>query len=212
MAYTFKQIYDLAMTLWDKAGSPYLTKPDFDRVASMKYNDFVTSQIKILEDDQESTIHIQGLYRPYSVTNTATINTSTDTPNFRYLLRMRAKYRKECNGTITYPQVSVRKAPNNNVDLMEADPFNKGVDADPYYVPEATSGVPVYRVVSENTPLEISGQYVRTPSKIDVTNNPNTVFELSDVVAEAIAKAVVLRSDVMIENLQRAQAEAQIAS
>lgn len=209
MAYTFKQMYDLHQTLWDKSGSPYLPEEQFDELANVKYNDFVTAECAKIEQGQEHTVRIHELYRKFQKANSNQILRDTDLPNFRYLLRFKSKYKKTCNGVDTFPEPSVRKASNNSVDIMQADPFNKGIDADPCYVLTVdANNKPIYQVLADTVPLELNGTYVRTPQKIDSKNNPNSNFELSDFVAEAIVRAVVFRSDVMIENLNRAQAEA----
>lgn len=205
---TYGAMYSLFETLWDKSGSPYLDKADFDKLATDKYNDFVTAECKKIEDGQEHTVRIHQLYKKFKKLNSNIIIVGVDLPNFRYLLRFTSKYKKVCGSAVTYPEVAVRKAPNNNVDVMQADPFNKGIDADPTYVPDVSdTGAPAYRVLSTTVPLELSGTYVRTPTPIDSANNPNIAFELPDFVAEIIVNMVVGRGDIVIENLPRANAE-----
>lgn len=204
---TFGQMYLVFQTLWDKAGNPYMPEEQFDEVANVKLNDYVTDECKKIEAGQEHTVRIHALYRPFSKLNSSSIIIPDDIANYRYLLRIKSKYKKDCNGVITYPEVPVRKAANNNVDSMQNDPFNKGIDEDPTYTPSFTAGKQVYTINSTTVPLEISGTYVRTPAKIDSKNNPNTVFELPDFVAEEVIRSIVFRSDIIIENFQRAQAE-----
>lgn len=207
MAMTFGQMYEIFQTLWDKAGNPYLPEEQFDEIANIKLNDYVTDECSKIEQGQEHTVRIHALYRPFSKLNSSELIIPDDVPGYRYLLRIKQKYRKDCNGKITYPEVPVRKAPNNNVDEMQKDPFNVGIDEDPTYVPSFSNGKQIYKINSTNIPLEISGTYVKNPAKIDSDNNPNTVFELPDFVAEEIIRSIVFRSDMVIENFQRAQME-----
>ena len=202
-------MYDLGMTLLDKSGSPYFPEDQFDEVSSMKYNDFVTDECKKAEEGQEHTVRIHALYRPFTKANSNVIVIPDDVPAYRYLLRIKSKYKLTCGSRITYPEPPIRKAPSNNVDVMQQDPFNKGIDADPLYKLDFAGGKKTYQILSDTVPLEINGMYVKTPQKIDSANNPNTVFELEDYIAEAIVRATVFRTDVIIENFQRAAAESQ---
>jgi len=207
MAYTFIQLYQLHRTLADKSGSPYFPEEQFDEIFNVKYDDFVTDECKKSEQNQEHTVRIHGLYKTFTKANANTLIIPDDVPAYRYLLRFNSKYRKVCGSKITYPVVTIRKAPNNNVDVMQNDPFNKGIDADPTYVLTEAGGKKIYQVMSETVPLELGGTYVRFPAKMDSENTPAGVFELDDYVAEAIVKAVTFRTDVIIENMPRAAAE-----
>ncbi len=205
---TYEEMYKLWQTLADKAGQPYFSKAQFDQIANTKYNNFVTSECAKLEIDQEHSVRIKELYKPIVKLASNVIIFPTDISDFRYLVRFNARFKKVCGQAITYPPpVPIRKAPNNNVDEMQNDPFNKGIDADPCYVVTTSGGLSAFQVLSETTPVEIGGQYIRQPSAINSATAPDTVFELQNYVAEAIVNAIVFRTDVVIENFQRASAE-----
>lgn len=205
--YTFDQLYALAQDLWDRAGSPYMEKSVFDNFFNMKYNNFLTAELRLIEQNTEHSSRITELYKKFSKLNTDTIIRDVDLPKYRYIIRFKSKYSKNCKGVISYPEVPVRKATNNNVDVMQNDPYNKGIDADPCYVIDEAGGQIVFKVLSETVPLELSGTYVRQPQKMDSKNSGGTVFELQDFVAEAIVDAVVRKADVVVENFNRAKAE-----
>ena len=207
---TFIQMYNAFQTLWDKAGNPYMPEEQFDEIANIKYNDFVTEECKKLEEGAEHTNHIFNLYKHFQKQNSRQIDFPADVNDFRYPVRFTMKYQKNCKNVITYPEVGVRKADNNSVDQMQNDPFNVGIDADPTYTPTRVGASPNTSFVVNSTtiPLNLSLVYIRIPQKIDSKNNPNTNFELPDYVANEIIRSIVLRSDVVIENINRAQAEA----
>lgn len=209
MPYTFGKLYEMYKTLADKSETPYFPEGQFDEIANIKYGDFVDKECQKIESNQEHTGRIHRLYRPFFKANSSVISVANDLPEFFYLLRFTSKYKKDCNGVVTYPEVNIRKAPNNNVDVMQADPYSRGIDKDPAYVPDVDGAGPIFKVLSDTTPLELKGLYVRAPQKIDSENNPNSVFELDDFVAEALVRAIVFRTDIIIENLQRAAAEGQ---
>lgn len=209
---TYGDIYKYWQTLSDKAQSPYFSEAEFDKIASAKLNDFVLAECVKSETDERHSIVISNLYKTFTKLNSDRIIFPDDIADFFYLLRFNQKYKKQCGTRVEYPVVNIRKAPNNNVDIMQNDPFNKGIDADPTYVITSIGGKVVYQVLSTTTPLEIGGTYCKVPQKINSDTAPNTVFELADFVAEEIVNSIVYKTDIIIENFPRAQAEAQEAA
>ena len=208
MAYSYLGLYKLHQDLFDKSGSPYIPKPMFDRLVSMKVRDYVNAECEKLEVNQMHTNMIHDLYEPFQKAASSVIIFPDDIPNFWYLIRFYGKFNVVCGGVTTTITSPIYKAQNDDIDVLQNDPFNKATDEEPLYLPSKENGKKVFRVFSTTTPVEINATYIRAPKQIDVTNNPNTFFELPDDSAEQIIRELVLRSDVMIENLQRAQAEA----
>lgn len=205
---TFGEMYSLGQTLYDKSGSPYLPEEQFDQLANIAYNDWVENEYRKLETDQEHTSRIHLLYKPFTKPNDSIIKIATDLTEFRYLIRFNAKFEKICNGVTTYPVVPVVKAQNDDVDILQTDPFNKGNNEEPLYIATNDGVEAVWQVFSETVPLELNGTYVRNPQKIDSQNNPNTVFELADYIAEEVVMLAMKKTEVVIENYNRAKAEA----
>lgn len=204
-------MYSLFETLNDKAGGIYLPEEEFDALANLAYNDLIEDECKKLEVDAKHTSKILQLYKDFNKQNSRQIDFPADINDFRYPVRFSMKYNKTCNGETVLTEVPVRKAPNNNVDEMQRDPFNKGIDDDPTYTPTRILSSPnvSFFVHSDSVPVNLELLYVRNPHKIDSKNNPNTVFELPDYVAEEVVDLTAKKHLGIIENFNRVAAEAQ---
>lgn len=207
---TYGQMYTYFQRLMDKAAMPYVPQIQFDDFANGKYQAFVTSECPKVETTQGHSFTLFGLYKTFSKPNSNLIVFPTDIANMRYLIRFNSTYKKICGvpQRITYPVVNIRKAPNNNVDEMQNDPFNKGIDEDPCYVETVSGGNIAWQVLTDTPPLNLGLTYIKEPTPINSTTNPTGVFELKDFVARAIVESVVNRTDVVIENFARSQMEA----
>lgn len=204
---TFLEMYTLGQTLNDKAGSAYLPEEQFDQLAKMAYNDWIEYQYNLLEKDQEHTSRLRNLYKTFQKLNSNIIDLPVDIPTFRYLVRMNIKYRKDCNGTITYPMPSVTKAQNDDIDVLQNDPFNKGTDEEPLYIMTEAALKPALRIFSTNVPLEVNITFIREPQSIDSKNSPNTVFEQPNYIAEEIVDLAIKKHLGITENFNRVAAE-----
>lgn len=204
---TFGTMYNNFNVLWDKSGSPYMPQSNFDVYANIKYNDWIEMMGKAIEQDERLMADIMFLYKTYQKPNSTFIDRVIDVPDFRRRLRFYSHY-KDCNGIDKYP--NIRIAVNATIDEMQNDPFQKGIDADPSCIATIVQGGNNgWRVFTETTPLDLNLTYLKTPQVIDSANNPNTVFEAYDYVANYIIRAVVYDSDITIENYNRFKAEKQ---
>lgn len=202
--YSFDQLYGMMQTFIDKAGSPYFPRVQFDQIANALYNDFVENELKRLEEDEEYTTRVEYLYRVIQKTNVSQIVEAVDCPDFRKRIRINMRYRLDCNGRITYPIVPIIRARNNEIDMMQNDPFNEGTDAEPTFVVTNNNGI-IWQVNSTTTPLEINVTYCKNPQKIDSTNNPSTTFEAPDYIAEELCRFIAEEMDNITENFNRSQ-------
>jgi hypothetical protein len=205
---TFQEIYDNFGKIWDRSGSPYLPEDQFDALANLKYNDYVTSECTLLEINAEHSTRIFPLYKRFTKLNSNVVVFDTDIADFRYPIKFVGTFNIKC-GTSSVPQVrAIRKAPNNFSAEMQQDPFNKGTNRDPTYVLDVNAaGNKIFQIQSDTPPTTYTLLYVKTPQVINVAGAPATPFELDDHVAWAIINAVVARGDVLVENLPRANAE-----
>ncbi len=204
---TFGQLYNNAIELADKSGNPYISPQNFDIYANIKYNDWVEMMGKAIEQDERLMADIMFLYKVYQKPNSTFIDRVVDIPDFRRRLRFYSHY-KDCNNKDKYP--NIRVALNATVDEMQNDPNQKGIDADPSSVTTIVPGGNVgWLVFSDNTPLDLNLTYLKTPQVIDSENNPNTVYEAYNYVANYIIRAVVYNIDITIENYNRSKMEQQ---
>lgn len=198
-------MYVNAMALFDKSGSPYMPQINFDLYANIKYNDLVEEYGKNIEQLERLKTDFQYLYTVYSKANSNIIDRVVDVPTFRRRLRCNTTY-KDCNGVIQ--TVNVRPLTNSEIDVAQNDPFNKGIDADPCDVEtQLPNGNPGWQLFSDTVPLTYNFTFIRIPQNIDSANNPNTIFEGPDYIANYIVRAAVYDMDVTIENYERAKAE-----
>lgn len=209
---TFSEMYSLMQTFIDKAASPYFPNTQFDKVANALYNSFVENELDKLEQDEEYTSRVSYLYKVIQKLNSDRIVESVDCPNFRKRIRINAKFRKDCNGTITYPTVGVIKARNNEIDQLQSDPFNKGDDTEPLFVVTESGGQVIWQIFSTTTPVEINVTYCRNNQIINSATSPNTVFEAPNDIAEQIVSYIASDLDNIIENFSRSQARQQLIS
>lgn len=201
---TFLEMYNMSRTLLDKSGSPYFTKSAFDIFANIAYNDWIEDACGKFEVDQESKVKLRPLYTEFSKSGSDIIILSTDTPNFRYLTRFNGTFTDECLGVLTR---NVRPARNNDIDIMNIDPFQKPIASDPLYIQTEESGVPVFKVFP--VPLALSGTYIRNGQIIDSNASPITVFEMPDYIAEEVVERATKKMEINIENYNRVQFEQQ---
>jgi len=201
---TFGQMYSLFQTYIDKSGSAYFPERQFDQIANSLYNSYVEFELGKLEENEAYTSRVEYLYKVINKTNSDNIIEVVDCPNFRKRIRINMKYREDCNGRITYPVVPIIKARNNEIDMMQNDPFNVGIDAEPsFVVTNNSSGQVIWKVNSTTIPLEIGVTYCRDPQKIDSENNPSVDFEAPDYIAEEICNFISDDADNIIENFNR---------
>ena len=203
---TYLQMYDIGQTLLDKAGSPYYPPDQWDIFANIVLDDLFQKEYDKLEKGEKQTSLMLWTYRGFQKVNSSFIDIYTDIPDWRYTIRINAKFRKDCNGTITYPVVNVIPFQNDDIDMAQNDPLNKGDDDEPTYIMTVNGTTPRLQVFSTTTPLEINLTYLKQPVAIDSANNPNTVAEFND----AFARYVVRMVDEMLkgntENYPAAQA------
>lgn len=205
MAYTFIQLYNNAIDLNDKAGSPYFSPALFDIYANNKYNDWVEMMGKAIEQDERLMADIMFLYKTYQKANSNFIDRVVDTPDFRRRMRFYAHF-KDCNGQDIYKNIRISN--NATVDEMQNDPFQKGIDTDPSCIATiVTGGNPGWQVFSDTVPLDLNMTYLKTPQVINSATAPNTQTEMYDYVANYIIRAVVYNLDITIENYNRSKFE-----
>lgn len=202
---TFGEMYSLMQTLIDKSGSPYFPQTQFDQIANLVYSDYVENELDNLEADEEFTSRVDYLYKTYKKLNSSVIDVATDIPDFRRRIRINIRYQRNCNGVITYPYTPVIKARNNEIDMLQRDPFNKGIDDEPLFLVTESGGKVVWEIFATQTPSEINVTYIRTPQVINSATSPNTVFEAPDDVAQQIVNFISDNMDIIIENYNRAE-------
>ena len=204
---TFQQMYDMGNQLLDKSGSPYIPESQFDSLANIAYNDWVTQWYRVSETNHEVKRRLLHLYKKYSVLNSSTINLTTNVTDFLYLMGINGKFRKDCNNVISYHTVNVRPAVFDDIDVMQNDPFNKGIDEDPTYTFDVSGASKLIKVYSDTTPVELSIVYLKTPQVINSDSTPLVQFEAPDFIAQEVVMLTVKKQEVVIENYQRYQAE-----
>ena len=199
-------MYDNAMVLWDKSGSPYMPQSSFDYYANIKYNDWVELMGKAVEQDERLMADIQYLFTTYSNPNSNVIDRVVDVPTFRRRIRSNATF-KDCNGVIQTR--NVRPITNSMIDEVQNDTYQKGVDEDPCAVAtQLASGNPGWQLFSDTVPLSYNMTFIRVPQVINSAGSPITVFEGPDYIANYIIRLVVYNMDVTIENYNRSKMEA----
>ena len=204
---TFQQMYEMGNQLLDKSGSPYIPEVQFDALANIAYNDWLLQWYRLAETNHEVKRRLLHLYKKYSVLNSQTINLTSNVTDFMFLLSINGKFRKDCNGVITYPVVNIRPAEFDDIDVMQNDPFNKGVDSDPTYTFDVSGANKLIKVFSDTVPVELSIVYLKTPQVINSDSTPSVVFEAPDFAAQEVVMMAVKKQEVVIENYQRYQAE-----
>ena len=210
MSFTFAQMRQLSDTLQDKSGSPYWTAPQFDRLCNMAYNIWIRLNYLKFEQSEEAKYKLRNLTLPFTVVNTRFVTFTGDIPKSRYIVRSNATFEIKCGTKVSLVRVNLNPVQNNRIDNMESDPFNRGTDQEPNVIQTTSAlGVPELQVFSDTIPVEISGLYVRMPQIIDVTNNPNTIFEQDDDLTQEIVNMLAVTEDAVIENYQRMQALSQ---
>lgn len=209
MALTFQQIYDKSMVVFDKAGSPYMPKDQFDTFFNMKYNSWVELESKQLEINEHYNSQLMYLFDTISKPNSNFIDRVVDTPNFRKRLRFNITFNDPCNSGVILTR-NVRVLPNSVIDIMNIDPFNKPIDDEPLAIAtKLINGNPGWQEFGNTVPLTLNMTFVKNPQVFNSATAPNTVFEGYDWVAYILIQLVVYRMDITIEALQRMQAEAQ---
>ncbi len=209
---TFQQIYDNAMSLWDKSGSPYLPKKDFDLFFNIKYNAWVELESKQLEINEHYNSELMYLFDTISKPNSNFIDRVVDTPNFRKRLRFNITFNDPCNdGKILRKNINV--VGNDVIDIMNDDPFNKPIDDEPLAIAtKLANGNQGWQEFGSTIPLTLNMTYVKNPQVFNSNGAPNTVFEGMDWIAYILIQLVVYRMDLTIENLNRMKFEAQDVS
>lgn len=207
---TFQQMYDYAMVLWDKAGSAYMPKDQFDVFANIKYDAWQELMAGRLEEEDQTTNDLMYLFVTITKNNSNVIDRVIDVPNFYKQLRFNMTYTDPCKPQGSPPSMSrIYVATNDEIDDMLTDSFNRPTDEQPAAVAtQLPSGNAGWLVYSTTAPLTLNMTYVKNQQVIDSANNPNTLFEGPDHVAYILIQLVVYRLDITIENLNRMKAEA----
>ena len=207
---TFQQMYDNAMVLWDKAGSPYMPQSSFDIFANNKYNDWVEMMGKAVEQDERLMADIQYLFTTFSKANSNTIDRVVDVPTFRRRIRMNITFTDPCS-TTTPPKIltrNVRPVSNATIDVIQDDPFMRGIDEDPIAVAtQLPNGNPGWQEFGDTVPLSFNMTFIRVPQVINSAGSPATSFEGQDYIANYIIRMVVYNMDVTIESYNRSKME-----
>lgn len=196
------------MTIWDKSGSPYVSKSDFDLYFNIKYNDWVEILGKAVEQDERLMADLMFLYKPFTKANSAYIDRVVDVPDFRRRLRFNATF-PNCFSDLPNIVRNVRILINATIDEAQNDPNTKGIDNDPCCIATNVppNNNPGWQVFSNTVPVALNMTYIKVPQTIDSANNPNTVFEAPDYIANYIIRAVVYRLDITVQDYERAKAE-----
>lgn len=206
---TFLEIYNKAQDVWDKSGSAYMPKDQFDTFFNMKYNAWVELESKQLEKNEHYNSQLMYLFDTISKSNSNFIDRVVDTPNFRKRLRFNITFNDPCNAGQILTR-NVRVVGNDVIDVMKVDPFNRPIDDDPLAIAtKLTNGNPGWQEFGTTVPLTLNMTFVKNPQTFNSNTTPNTVFEGMDWVAYILIQLVVYRMDLTIENLQRMQLEAQ---
>lgn len=202
---TFGDLYNKAMDLWDKSGSPYMPQKQFDTYFNIKYNSWTDFECEMLEQNEKYMSDLMYLYKTFSKNNSNIIDQKVELPDFYKRIRFSMDY-LDCNKKRKTAPIDI--ASNNNIDALMLDPLNKPTDEYPLTIAtQLQNGNPGFQVFSTNTPLALNMTYVRNPQVFDSANNPNTVFEAQDYIAYILLQLTVYRLDVTIENLNRMKAE-----
>lgn len=201
-------MYDNFQVLWDKSGSPYMPQSSFDIYANNKYNDFVEMMGRVIETEERFMADIQYLFTTFSKANSNIIDRVADVPDFRRRMRMNATFTNPCSAKLPPLLRNVRPVPNSQIDIMQNDPNNKGIDEDPLAIAtQLPTGDPGWQLFSDTVPLIFSMTYIKVPQVIDSANNPNTIFEAPDYIANYIIRLVLTDGDTTIENYERSKLE-----
>lgn len=205
---TAAQLKILSDTILDKSGTPYFTPAEFTRLFNMSYDIWVRLNWKRFEQDSEMKYKMRLLTMPFEVLNNNQVDLSTIAPALRYDARVRATFKRVCGINVDYITRSCTPVENNRIDVMESDPFNRGIDEEPTYIQTTTAaGLPIFQIFSETVPVKVDGLYVRQPTYIDLVNFPNVVFEQPDDLAEEIVSICDVDEETVIENYNRMNAE-----
>jgi len=205
---TFQEMYNLAMALWDKAGSPYLPEEQFDAIANTKYNDWIENMAKQFEKDENLTERLRWLLKKYTKNNSSFINLKTEVPDFRRRFRFYGKFSQLCDGQTQTFEVNIMATSNDEIDEMKVDPFNSPTDREPLFISDVNGlGEPIMQVFSTTTPVQMVMTYMREPQKINVANSPSTIFEAPDYIAQEIVMMIVKAADGITENFNRVQTD-----
>jgi len=200
---TFLEMYNLSNLLLDKAGTAYFLESEFDSFCNIAYNDWIEREYEKLEQSQEHTVKLKPLYGSFRKLGSDVINFSTDVLNFRYLIRFNGKFNDVCGGVTTVLTSNINKALNNNIDVLNIDPFNKPIAREPLYIQTIESGIVVFKVYP--FPNEINMTYIKEPQIINSAGSPSTVFEMPNYIAEEIVQLCVKKQDVNIGNFNKVQ-------
>lgn len=199
---TFQEMQDLLWQRIDQAGSPAFTKLETDRLLNWGYDVWYIINRKNFNADQQNTVNITFLMRPFALLNTnqvKVVGVGTDIPDYRDLATMTATFPfTDCNGVTTNKSVNVVPMPISAKDKNMVDPFNKPTDQFPFYTQANNGTFRVINIASTTVPISVQGDYFKTLQVIDATNTPNTVFEGQDYVARQIVDIakVLMKGDV----------------
>lgn len=206
---TFIEIYNKSMDVFDKSGSAYMPKDQFDTFFNIKYNAWVELESRMLEQNEHYNSQLMYLFDTISKANSNFIDRVVDTPNFRKRLRFNITFNDPCNDGEILTR-NVRVVGNDVIDVMKSDPFNKPIDDDPLAIAtKLANGNVGWQEFGDTVPLTLNMTFVKNPQVFNSNTTPNTVFEGMDWVAYILIQLVVYRLDLTIENLQRMQLEAQ---
>lgn len=199
---TFLEMYNMSNTLLDKAGSPYFTESEFDIFCNIAYNFWIGQAYAELEITQGNKVRLKDLYKPFSKVGSNTVVFPTDIADFRYLIRFNGVF-SHCGENIIR---NIKPVRNNDIDILNVDPFNKPIATDPLYIVTSSGGLSRFEIYP--TPISYSLTYIREPQVIDSNGSPSTVFELPDYLAQQIVSLATYKEEINVENYNRVQFQA----
>jgi hypothetical protein len=181
----------------DKGGDPYLPEVTFDSFI----NDEASVMFNGLYDDFQETGElsdkISTLTIPFSLKAVTEINTVTTWSDYWHIINLLGNSIYQC-GTVTKNEwIPITPIKPKEESTIYADAYNKPSEHNFYYTISADK----IRLIAPKA-IDVRGNYLKLPNKIDSQNNPNTVCEFSDDVCMELTRMAMQKYMISIGMLQ----------
>ncbi len=197
---TFQQMSDIVDDLMDKAGNPWFTAEEKDRLLNMAQDAWLDETYEKFELNEMIREELNILVKSTTLGASDTVNLTAIT-DLKYVLSV--------SGVITQTDIYGAQTQLETVIQPRAiDKFEKNIDNS---FNKPTSDYPVYEQSNNGnnilkiyaggvTPTSVTLFYLRKPNEIDIANNPGSSSDFTDSVCRKIIQFGMERDMDIIES------------
>lgn len=194
------RLYEVIMQELDKHQTVYYEAYQVSDFFNDAYMEWLNAMVKNLEADASSDIKLLPLVRTASVANSSIVNLSQLSPKFYHSKAVFADFDFVCRGVSKTWTRGVNAISYNNLQSVLDDANKSPTNHFPLYLLTSEYGYGAIKILSSTTPKMVTVNYIQSPSRVDMENNPNGFTEIDFVSQMEVVSICVLKILETIKN------------